>query len=105
MTHPTFIDSFSVGLDDLPRKEITEVNVLRILNEQGRFSTFEASANDTIARFMTRLMKGSLVESYVPDRYKAKPEPGGAVGYDQDTYPWTYVRLTPAGKKLIGDIS
>ncbi len=96
-----FIDSFSVGLDGLPRKEINHKNVLKILNKTGRFSCFEASDNQDIASFMTALCRSRYIEIYTPDCYKAKPEPGGAIGCDQGTYPWTYVRVTDDGKRLM----
>ena len=79
-----FICSFTSGLDDLPRKQQAQFEpVLRVLEATGRFSVFEATANQTIAKTMTRLMRSGYVESM-----------GGA-------YPWTKVRLTEAGKKLI----
>lgn len=97
-----FIDCFSVGLDEIPRKEVTPERVLAILHKKGRFSVWEASAHPTIARLMTALMRGPYVKSYVPESYKGKLEPEGTYGPDQDTYPWTYVRLTEQGLKLIG---
>lgn len=99
----TFVDCFSVGLSDLKQGDAADLaKVLRILAETGRFSCFEASDNPTIARTMTRLMHSDLVEQYTPEAYKAKPEPGGARARDQDTYPWTFVRLTKKGRALIG---
>ena len=79
-----FICSFTSGIDDLSRKEQAQFEpVLRVLRDTGRFSVFEATANQTIAKSMTRLMHSEYVENI-----------GGA-------YPWTKVRLTPAGEKLI----
>jgi len=99
----TFIDTFSVGLDEMPRRDQRNpLKVLAVMEKAGRFSTFEASANQTIARTVTDLMRGPWVESYVPDSYKGKPEIGGTVGPDQDTYPWTYVRITDAGYAALG---
>ena len=96
-----FVDSFSVGLDELPRRQITVERVLAILHERGRFSCFEASANPKIAAVMTALLKSDLIKSYLPEPYKGKPEPGGARAPDRDTYPWTFVRLTPAGHSFL----
>lgn len=96
-----FVDSFSVGLDEIPPKELTIERILQVLDQKGRFSTFEASAHPKIAGMMTHIMHSDLVESYTPDAYKSKPEPGGARAPDRDTYPWTYVRLTPAGRERL----
>jgi len=79
---------FSSGIDDLPRrKQADDLAVLRVLAETKRFSVFEAGANDTIARTMTRLM----ASPYLRDL-------GGA-------YPWTHVELTDAGKALLEDMA
>ena len=101
-----FIDSFSVGIDELSRKDASnELLVLGIISKAGRFSCFEASDNPTIAATMTRLMHGPLVEKYLPESYKGQMEPGGdARAPDSDTYPWTYVRLTPAGRAALSDL-
>lgn len=81
-----FVDRFSVGLDELTRKQQRSTkDVLRVLHQAGRFSQFEASDNDVIARTMTTIMAGDLVEKL-----------GGA-------YPWTEVRLTDKGLALISD--
>ena len=97
-----FIDTFSTAIDDLPRADqANQLKVLAVLAQTGRFSCFEASANQTIARTMTALMRGPLVESYVPDSYKSKAESGGARGPDRDTYPWTFVRITAAGRAAL----
>lgn len=63
-----FIDAWSVGLDDIPRKQITPERILTILQREGRFSSFEASANPAIARAMTTLLdkKYGLLETYLP---------------------------------------
>jgi hypothetical protein len=79
-----FIDTFSAGLDDLTVKQAQCVDtVLRTLDRIKRFSVFEASANQTIARTMTDVFK----KGYVKDI-------GGA-------YPWTHVEITPAGRAII----
>ena len=79
-----FICSFTSGIDELPRKEQAQFEpVLRVLDATGRFSVFEATANQTIAKTMTRLMASEYVEDL-----------GGS-------YPWKKVRLTDAGKRLI----
>ena len=56
MGRPIHICSFSAGIDDLTRKEQRNNEaVVAVLREAGRFSVFEASANEDIARTMTRL--------------------------------------------------
>lgn len=99
-----FIDVWSVGLDEIPRKQITTERILTILQREGRFSSFEASANPVIARAMTAILKESagLVEIYLPRSHKGKLEPEGTRGPDFNGYPWTYVRLTEAGLRVIG---
>ena len=78
------IDRFTAGLDDLSRKEQRDhVAVLRVLHRTGRFSVFEASANQGIAGTMTKIMQSGWVVDV-----------GGE-------YPWTKVRLTDAGLRLI----
>jgi hypothetical protein len=98
-----FIDAWSVGLDEIPRKEITP-EILSILQREGRFSSFEASANPAIARAMTALLdrKNGLLETYLPESHKGKLEPEGTRGPAFSGYPWTYVRLTEAGLRVIG---
>ncbi|WP_280940195.1 hypothetical protein [Mesorhizobium sp. WSM1293] len=39
-----FIDAWSVGLDEIPRKKITTERILSILQREGRFSSFERPA-------------------------------------------------------------
>ena len=52
---------FSSGLDDLKRKEQADDEVvLGVLRVKRRFSVFEATANQTIARTMDRLCKTRL---------------------------------------------
>lgn len=59
-----FIDCFSVGIDDLPKKkQRSTVEVLRVLQKHGRFSCFEASANDVIASTMRNICHGGYVET------------------------------------------
>ena len=94
--------SFSVGLDDLTRKQQADhITVLRVLKRTGRFSAFEASANETIARTMTRLCNKSLT-TIEPDGTKRKR--GLMLECDMTTpYPWTKVKLTPAAEELLAE--
>lgn len=97
----TIICSFSAGLDDLKAWERTDpVAVLRVLQRAGRFSVFEATANDAIARTMTRLChKGcSIVRNGVRTDYGRLIETDNTCGY-----PWTKVTLTDAGLRLLAD--
>lgn len=85
MTGAVFICSFSSGLDDMPRKDQRDIGkVLRVLDKCGRFSVFEATDNQTIATTMTKLCHSDLIET------------DNSCGY-----PWTKVKLTDAGRKLL----
>lgn len=80
-----FIDSFSSGLDDLTVKQASDYGVvLQVLERTKRFSAFEASANQAIAKTITQLFKLGLVKDL-----------GGG-------YPWSNVELTDAGRAAIG---
>lgn len=91
MTQGIHIDRFSAGLDDLTRKQQADhVAVLRVLQRTGRYSVFEATDNQTIAKTMDRLISannkgGALVKTLGGD------------------YPWTAVELTDAGRALLAD--
>jgi hypothetical protein len=77
--------SFSSGLDDLPRRKQKDfAEVLRVLHRTGRFSLFEATADQAIARTMTDLEQLKLIET----------TPKG--------YPWSDVKLTKAGIERAG---
>lgn len=98
-----FLCSFSSGLDDLPRKDHADVvKVLRVLKACGRYSAFEASANDIIARMMTRLHhKGcTIVRDGVRREYGLLIE-----RVEPSEYPWVRVRLTEGGERLLADAS
>ena len=93
--------SFSSGLDDMPRKQQADVvAVLSSLKRSGRFSVFEATANDTIARMMTRIChKGCTIVK--PDG--TRREYGKLVETDHESigFPWTKVKLTEAGEQVL----
>lgn len=81
------IDSFSAGLDDLTRRQAKNWRtVLRVLDRVKRFSVFEATANDDIARTMTDLAS---------EQYKF------IVVDDSPGYPWSNVALTDAGRAYL----
>jgi hypothetical protein len=81
----TFIDSFSSGLDDLPRRKQRSTRyVLQHLEQHGRFSVFEATDNDTIAATVDRVIRLGYIESDI------------SCGY-----PWTKTKLTEAGKAYL----
>lgn len=91
--------SLSSGLDDLPRARQRDVAVvLRVLKARGRFSVFEATANDTIARTMTNLChKGILIVSKDgTQKFGKLIETDNSCGY-----PWTKVRLTEDGERFL----
>lgn len=95
------ICSFSSGIDELTSKQQKDpVAVLRVLKACGRFSAFEATANQVIATMMTRLChKGfSVVRNGVRNDY------GRLIETDSTTpYPWTKVKLTEGGERLLAD--
>ena len=96
-----FLCSFSSGLDELSRKDQGDVvQVLRVLQACGRYSAFEASANDTIARTMTRLHhKGlTILRDGVRREYGLLIE-----RVEPSEYPWVRVRLTEGGERLLAD--
>lgn len=83
-----YLCSFASGLDDLSLKEQGDpAEVLRVLHKTGRFSCFEASANQIIAGTITALFHG--VHKHLIRKI------GGE-------YPWWRVELTGAGRALIG---
>ncbi len=57
-----FLVSFSAGLDELTRKQQADhMEVLRVLHRTGRYSIFEATKNQTIAKTMVRLLTKSCI--------------------------------------------
>jgi hypothetical protein len=89
VTRRIFIDRFSVGLDELTRKQQRDkYTVARVLVEHGKFSVFEATANQTIARTVDWLLNTS-----------------GWFTTDIESigYPWTKVMLTDAGKAALAE--
>lgn len=85
--YSVFIDSFTEGLEELPRKKQRDiVEVLRTMeaNPRKRFSVFEATANQTIAVTMTRICQEGYVET------------DNSCGY-----PWTKYKLTAKGLEAI----
>lgn len=92
--------SFSAGLDELTRKQQADhIAVLRVLKRAGRFSVFEATSNDTIARTIDRLIHKGLT-TVEPDGTRTSY--GKLIETDHSCgYPWTKVKLTPAGESLL----
>lgn len=79
-----FVDNFSSGIDDLPaKKQGDPAEVLRVLEQCKRFSVFEATATQRIAKTMDYIFKAELVR---------------ATG---SAFPWTRVELTDKGRELI----
>ena len=78
------IDRFSAGLDELTRRQQADPReVLRCLDRIKRFSIFEATDNQTIAKTMDLLEERKLIVT----------TPRG--------YPWSDVELTEAGRRMI----
>ena len=95
------IDRFSAGLDDLTRRQQADhLEVLRVLDRTGRYSIFEATENEVIARTMDRLLWKSC--STVVDG--AKTEHGLLLTRTGGEYPWVEVASTEAGKQMIGGL-
>ena len=87
MTDHVHICTFTVGIDELPRrKQRDPLEVARVLAQHGRFSVFEATANQDIARTMDKLMRNGW---FVSDA-------------EASSYPWTHVTLTDAGRAALG---
>lgn len=101
MNRTVFIDRFSAGLDELTRKQQADpAAVLRVLQKTKRFSCFEASANETIGRTVTRLIhKGAEVVK--PDGSRKKY--GKLLEMVGGNYPWTHVELTDGGIAYLED--
>ncbi len=79
------ICSFDSGLDELTRKQQGDLRtVLSVLAANKRFSTFDATANQTIAGTMDRL-QGTYFRVI-----------GGA-------YPWLEIELTEKGRALLAE--
>jgi hypothetical protein len=71
------------ALDDLPKKSrCTEIKVLRLLAETGRFSSFEV--DDPLARSLQKIQQN-----------------GWAVFDTTVPYPWTKVTMTDAGRAAL----
>jgi hypothetical protein len=77
--------STSSGLDELTRRQQANARiVLAHLEKAGRFSVFEVTANQVIAKMMDRLGDDNLIE--------VDNSPG---------FPWSSVELTDAGRALL----
>ncbi|MBC7620609.1 MAG: hypothetical protein H7293_16765 [Candidatus Saccharibacteria bacterium] len=93
--------SFSSGIEDMKRKDQRDVvKVLRVLAAAGRYSVFEATANQTIASMMDKIChKGCTLVAANGIKRNYGPlivRTGGA-------YPWTEIELTAGGKRLLED--
>lgn len=79
-------DRFTAGLDELTAKQARDpVVVLKTLDSIKRFSVFEATENQVIAKTMDMIFKR-----------------GYAVRMGGE-FPWTNVELTDAGRALIAE--
>lgn len=92
--------SFSSGIGDMKRaQQGNVVKVLRVLKKCGRYSAFEASENDVIARMMTRLHH----KGYSVIRDGKRVDYGKLIETTGGDFPWTKVRLTEGGERLLAD--
>ena len=95
------VDWFSTELDELNRKQKADhIEVLRVLARTGRYSIFEATKNQVIAKTMDHL----LLRSCITIVDGAKTEHGLLLTRTGGEYPWTEVALTEAGKQMIGGL-
>lgn len=100
MTAAVYIDCFSAGLDDLTRKQQADhIEVLRVLARTGRYSIFEATENEVIARTMDRLLWKSC--RTVVGGVRMFNGRGLLLTRIGGQYPWVEVALTEAGKRLL----
>lgn len=96
-----FICSFSAGIDDLTRKQQADpLHILRILERTKRFSVFEATANDVIARTMTKMMHKGC-KRLMPDG--TRKNYGVLLSHIGGDYPWTKVQLTDGARQMLED--
>lgn len=78
-----FVCELTSGLDNLSRREQRDAGiVLNVLEARGRFSVFEATANQVIARTITELQEAGLI--------RVTPE----------GFPWSRVELMPEAKAV-----
>lgn len=85
MKKPVFLDRFSSGLDELTRRQQADVGeVLTVLDREMRYSVFEATENQTIAKTMDRIIAEELITT------------DNSCGY-----PWTRCELTDAGREYL----
>lgn len=84
MTETVFIDHFSSGLDELPkRRQRSTRDVLAALSGMKRVSIFEVTDNDVIAATV--------------DRIAAR----GLATITPSNFPWSDVEVTEAGKSYL----
>lgn len=84
MTGAVFIDEFSSGLDDLPkRRQRSTRSVLTALSGMKRVSIFEVTDNDVIAATVDRIVARGLA-TIAPSNF-----------------PWSNVEVTEAGRNYL----
>lgn len=88
-----FLDSFSGAVADLKPKERTEENVLAVLREHPRVSTWDLSENRWLWTMLARLEKAGKVtstnEGYPWHRYEVTTQSCKWVeAYDDDSLGW-----------------
>lgn len=85
MTVRVFIDCFDECLHELPRRKQRDAREVALhLAKAGRFSVFEATANQDIARTVTRVLASGW---FATDK---------SCGF-----PWTKVSLTDRGRTVL----
>ncbi len=80
-----FVDRFTAGLDDLSiKRQRSHYEVAKVLARTGRFSVFEATANNVIAKTVMAL------------------EDNGWFEFEPQGFPWTKATITDAGRLVLG---
>jgi hypothetical protein len=95
------ICSFSSGLGNMKRKDQKDVvKVLRVLDQCGRYSVFEATDNQTIAAMMDCITRKKCT---LVGKDRVEREYGRLLRRTGGAYPWTEIELTEGGKQLLKD--
>ena len=94
--------SFTSGLDEMKRKDQGDaVKVLQVLERTKRFSVFEATANNTLARTISNIMSRGY--SVIIRESGERRDYGKLVERTGGAYPWVNIELTDGGKRLLSD--
>lgn len=97
----SIICSLSSGLDDMKKVDQRDpIKVLRVLAACKRYSIFEATDNQSIARTISRMHNKAYVQIMPDDTRKNY---GILIKTTGGQYPWTEIELTEGGVQLLAD--